>query len=220
LGFADIKVNGDNKKVVFDSELSLNNPGVEHLTLQHDWIRKILNDVGTFDPSFGFPVLSFKNDEETPGYFSLWQITAQNQFEHTTHYQAFFIADNGKHYAAYANDLWSRLISGIDNAAISNNKTDVSKQIDIEKELESDLFLVFQNLEANVSEKMNKKKENRINSYNYQKSRINKIGIENIKQSKLNRLEKEHAKWLKEFQANQKVIPDLKHLLTVRIDVK
>ena len=87
-------------------------------------------------------------------------------------------------------------------------------------EYNNDLFLVFQNLEANVSEKMNKKKENRINSYNYQKSRINKIGIENIKQSKLNRLEKEQAKWLKEFQANQKVIPDLKHLLTVRIDAK
>lgn len=220
LGFADIKVNGDNKKVVFDSELSLNNPGVEHLTLQHDWIRKILNDVGTFDSSFGFPVLSFNNDEETPGYFSLWQIKAQNQFEHTTHYQAFFIADNGKHYAAYANDLWSRLISDINNAAINNSNTGFSKQIDIEKELESDLFMVFQNLEANVSEKMNKKKENKINSYNYQKSRINKIGIENIKQSKLNRLEKEHAKWLKEFQANQKVIPDLKHLLTVRIDAK
>ena len=218
LGFADIKVNGESKKVAFDSEISLNNPGIEHLTLQHNWIRKILNDISAFDLSKGIPAMIFDNDEETPGYFSLWQITAQNHFESITHYQAFFIADNGKHYSAYANDLWSRMISGIGNIEIAQNSS--GEQFNVEKELEGDLFTVFQNLEANVSEKMNKKKDNRLNSYNYQKARINKIGIENIRLSKLNRLEREHERWLKEFQQNQMVIPSLKQLLTIRIDVK
>ena len=218
LGFSEINVNGEHKKVTFDSEVSLNNPGVEHLTLQHDWIRKILNGIGTFDLSKGVPVLLFNSTDETPGYFSLWQVTAQNHFETITRYHAFFIADNGKHYSAYANSLWSRLISGLNNSAVVANS--ITAKIDIEKELESDLFTVFQNLEADVLEKMNKKKENHINSYNFQKSRINKIGIENIRISKLNRLEKEHGKWMKEFNINQKVIPDIKQLLTIRIDVK
>lgn len=218
LGFASVKVNGESKKVAFDSEVSLNNPGIEHLTLQHDWIRKILNDLSTFDASKGIPVLRFNNDEETSGYFSLWQITAQSQLETITHYQPFFVADNGKHYAAYANDLWSRFISGISNAKIENGTS--SPQLDIEKELENDLYTVFQNLEASVSDKMNKKKENRVNFYEYQKLRISKIGIENIRLSKLNRLEKEYEKWMKDFQMNQMVIPSLKQLLTVRIDVR
>ncbi|WP_430972021.1 DEAD/DEAH box helicase [Sunxiuqinia rutila] len=218
LGFASVKVNGESKKVAFDSEVSLNNPGIEHLTLQHDWIRKILNDLSTFDASKGIPVLRFNSDEETPGYFSLWQITAQSQLETITHYQPFFVADNGKHYAAYANDLWSRFISGIGNAKIENGTA--TQQFDSEKELENDLYTVFQNLEASVSDKMNKKKENRVNFYEYQKLRISKIGIENIRQSKLNRLEKEHEKWMKDFQMNQMVIPSLKQLLTVRIDVR
>ena len=218
LGFASVKVNGESKKVAFDSEVSLNNPGIEHLTLQHDWIRKILNDLSTFDSSKGIPVLRFNSNEETPGYFSLWQITAQSQLETVTHYQPFFVADNGKHYAAYANDLWSRFISGIGNAKIENGTA--TQQFDSEKELENDLYTVFQNLEASVSDKMNKKKENRVNFYEYQKLRISKIGIENIRQSKLNRLEKEHEKWMKDFQMNQMVIPSLKQLLTVRIDVR
>ena len=67
---------------------------------------------------------------------------------------------------------------------------------------------------------MKTKKENRINSYNFQKSRINKIGIENIRQSKMKRLEKEHEKWMNEFQVNQKIIPGITQLLTIRIDVK
>ncbi len=218
LGFANIKVNGEHKKVAFDSEVSLNNPGVEHLTLQHDWVRKILSDISAFNVSKGIPSLVFNNDEETPGFFSLWQITAHNHFESITHYQAFFIADNGKHYSAYANDLWSRMITGIKDAVLT--QTNSSGGIDIEKELENDLYTAFQNLEATVSGKMNKKKENRINSYNYQKSRIEKIGIKNIRQSKMNRLEKEHELWLKEFRLNQQVIPDLQQLLTVRINGK
>ncbi|MBE0700383.1 MAG: SWF/SNF helicase family protein, partial [Acholeplasmataceae bacterium] len=218
LGIADIEVNGEIMKVGFDSEVTLNNPSIEHLTLQHDWIRKLLNDISTFDLSKGIPTLVFNNADETSGHFSLWQISAQNHFEIMTHYQAFFVSDNGKNYPAYANDLWSRLVSGIDNAELAQNN--IHKQIDIEKELESDLFTVFQNMKAKVSEKMNKRKENRINSFDYQKSRIEKIGIENIRKSKLIRLNNEHEKWIKDFQVNQQIIPVLKHLLTLRIHVK
>ena len=77
---------------------------------------------------------------------------------------------------------------------------------------------MYQNLEADVSEKMKFKKENKMNSYAFQKSRINRIGIENIKRSKLLKLEKDHEKWMKEFQTNRKIIPGIKQLLTIRID--
>ncbi len=69
-----------------------------------------------------------------------------------------------------------------------------------------------------MNKRMNKKMENKINSYNFQKSRINKIGIDNIRLSKLRRLEKEHEKWLKDFNLSQKMIPGIKHLLTIKID--
>ena len=62
------------------------------------------------------------------------------------------------------------------------------------------------------------KKENKVNSYLFQKSRINKIGIENIRKSKLRKLEESHEKWLKEFQSMQKIVPGTKHLLTIRIN--
>lgn len=217
LGSLDLNISGDKKKVTFDSEVALNNPGIEHLTLQHDWIKRILSDLGEFDVSKGIPVIQFKDSEETSGYWSLWQISAQNQFERKVHYQCFFIADNGKQYTAYANDIWNRLISDKVNTNINLKEVShVNKNV--EAELNDALYVVFQNLEAEVFEKMKFKKENKLNSYNFQHSRISKIGIENIKQSKILRLEKEHEKWLKEFQLNQKIIPGIKQLLTIRID--
>ena len=85
-------------------------------------------------------------------------------------------------------------------------------------EINASLFMVFQNLEADVLSKMKAKKENRLNSYTFQKSRIEKIGIDNIRQSKLARLNIDHENWIKSFESNQKIIPGIKQLLTIRIN--
>jgi hypothetical protein len=217
LGYSEIKINNETRKIAFDAEVSINNPGVDHITLQHDWIKQILNDIGEFDSNNGLPAIQFENGEETTGYWSLWQITAKNKFEYKVHYQCFFIADNGKQYSAYANDIWNRLVAGNVKFRIDKVKEEINNH-DVEKELNDSLFIVFQNLEADVLSKMKAKKENRINSYTFQKTRIEKIGIDNIRQSKLVRLNKEHENWLREFQSNQKVIPGIKQLLTIRIN--
>ena len=217
LNFIDVKVNGLHKKITFDAEAALMNPGIEHITLQHDWVKTLLSDISSVDNNKEIPVLQSNKNDETSGYWSLWEITAKNQFDKKVHYQCFFIADNGKQYAAYANDIWNRLISQ-DASTLFKVKEMTPSSKDIEKELNEALYIVFQNLEADVSEKMKFKKENKMNSYSFQKSRINKIGIENIKLSKLSKLEKEHDKWMKEFQTNRKIIPGTKQILTIRID--
>ena len=216
LGYTDIKIEGEKRRITFDSEVSLNNPDVEHLTLQSDWIVQLLNDIGSFEASEQLPVLTSTSEEETPGFWSLWQITAKNQFERKTAYQCYFVSDKGKQYTAYANDLWNRFITGETNFQLSHEQV---KNIDKSKKiLDESLFITYQNLEASVQDKMAFKKENKINSYEYQKTRISKIGIENIKQSKLQRLEREHDKWLREFNSNQKVIPSIQQLLTIKIN--
>jgi SNF2 family DNA or RNA helicase len=217
LGFTEVKIQNEIKRVTFDSEVAINNPGIEHLTLQHDWIRKIMNDLGEFDSSKGIPILNSKSGDETAGFWSLWQISAKNNFENKSQYHCFFIADNGKQYTAYANDIWNRLISGAFNFKIEPGITNLDFD-KVETELNKALYVVFQNIEAELLENMKAKKENKNNSYNYQKTRINRIGIENIKESKLIRLEKEQENWMKEFQSSRKIIPGTKQLLTIRIN--
>jgi superfamily II DNA or RNA helicase len=217
LRYTDIKLNENNRRITFDAEIALDNPGIEHLTLQHDWVRKILNDISEFNANNGIPVIQSVLGEETSGYWSLWEIKAKNHFEKKIQYQCFFIADNGKQYLAYANDIWNRLIAGNLECTIETQK-EFSGSNSLEQQLEEHLFVVFQNLEAEVVEKMKFKKDNKINSYQFQRARIEKIGIGNIKQSKLKRLDTEQDQWLKEFQVNQKVIPGIKQLITIRIN--
>jgi superfamily II DNA or RNA helicase len=217
LGFSEIKIQKEIKNITFDSEVALSNPGIEHVTLQHDWIRKILNDIAEFDSNNGIPIITSKSGEETPGYWSLWQITAKNKFENKVNYHCFFIADNGKQYSAYANDIWNRLVAGKMDFKIEQSQFTIETP-NIHKQLNDSQYLVFQNLEADVLTNIKAKKENRANSYAYHQNRLNKIGIENIRISKLAKLEKEHENWIKEFQSNQKIIPGIKELLTIRIN--
>ena len=217
LGYADIKVQGESRKIAFDAEVSLGNPGVEHITLQHDWIRKLLNDLGEFDLSNSIPVIKSSTGEETPGYWSLWQISARNNLESKIQYQCYFLADNGKQYSAYAHDIWNRLINESEKFSIDGSQ-EINEPESFQKEMNQSLFLSFQNLEADVMIRINTKKENRLNSYCFQKSRIERIGIDNIRQAKLQKLEKEHKAWMKEFESGSKIIPGIKQLLMIRIN--
>ena len=216
LGYHDIIIGGEKRKITFDSEVSMNNPDVEHITLQHDWIKKILSDIGEFNNENSIPVIKFKAENETAGYWSLWQISAQNRFETEVQYQCFFISDKGKLFSAYANDIWNRLNSEENSDQIEF--IGLTEPYDLSNVLNETLFVSFQNMEAELKEKLKVKKENKLNSYGFQRSRINKIGIENIKTSKLKKLATEHEKWLSDFEQNQKLIPGTKHLLTFRLD--
>ncbi|WP_310993748.1 DEAD/DEAH box helicase [Aequorivita marina] len=216
-GYSEVHIKNTSKKITFDSEVSLNQPGIEHLSLQHDWVKKLLNGLGEFDHKNGVPVITSELGQETPGYWSLWQITAKNGFENKTQYQAFFLSDTGKQYSAYANDIWNRLIGGTTNFRIEEVQSDMDIS-EIEKTLNDSLYVVFQNLQAEVFSKISAKKENRINSFNFQKSRIDKIGIENIRLSKLSKLEKQQEDWMRDFKMDNRVIPGIKQLLSIRVD--
>ena len=132
-------------------------------------------------------------------------------------YQCYFLADNGKQYSAYAHDIWNRLINGSGKFSIDGSQA-FNEPESFQKEMNQSLFLSFQNLEADVMIRINTKKENRLNSFCFQKSRIERIGIDNIRQAKLQRLEKEHQAWIKEFESGSKIIPGIKQLLMIRIN--
>jgi len=215
IGYSDIFVDGISKRITFDSEISLNNPSTEHITLQNDWIKSLLNDIGDINANNELPVLRSSDSNETSGIWSLWAISAIGQDENKQAVQPFFVADNGKQFSAYANDIWNRILS--DRASFQFAGEIEKVGIDISSTLEQYLQTAYENLAFALNEKMQKKLENKTRSFNFQLSRIQKIGIKNIRDSKINRLKSEHEKWIGDFKKNQKLIPELKHLISIRI---
>ena len=148
--------------------------------------------------------------------WSLWEIRAKNGFEEKKKYQSYFIADNGKQYSAYANDIWNRLIDTDRSAKLSLHGSIESP--DIKSMLNEYLFITYQNLEAKLKEQTKQKRTNKLKAFDYQRARIQRIGIPNIRFSKLKKLEKEYNSWETDFESNSTVIPGLQQIITIRIN--
>lgn len=220
-GHLKIEVDDTTLTSTFNAEEAVNDPNLTHLTLQHPFIQSILDRDPAFNPKNGIPVLKSSSNNMEPGLWSLWRIEAINKLDHKVSYKPFFLSDTGKNYKALANEIWTQLIiqggkyqhNGIENSA------DLIDMHYIQREfLEPYLINVYKDLKHEVQKNLETKFEKHLNSFEYQKSRTEKIGIENIRVAKLNKLSKEFEDWKKSFAANKSIIPDLKHIVSVRLD--
>ena len=213
MGVSSYKFDGMTLNAVFDAEHALENPQAEQITLQHDLVCKMLNRVES-ETQQDIPIIRSASGKETPGLFSLWKISAKNPAESKTTFIALYMADNGKQYTAYANQIWNKLVESSDafsyvgsTAIIDDSESDMAF-----------LYEVFHRMEVEILETIKKKGNARMNALNYQRERAERIGIMNIRNSRIRKIETEQQEWLDNMRKSQSVVPDVKNIIKVRID--
>lgn len=219
-GTIHLRANGEHIQGTFEAETALNNPNVEHLTLQHPFARKLLDWLPEFNPKLGIPLLQTADGSGERGIWSLWKVEAINRHEKKVTYQPVFIADNGKQYRAYANEIWNHLVMHTSRFVFRGTKQweTILERETIDAKTQERLLEVYRDLESDLHRIMDGKLTNKEKSYQYQISRIEKIGIENIRLSKLKRLEQDFLAWKADFLSHRKVIPNTRHIMSLRID--
>ena len=129
-------------------------------------------------------------------------------------YVAQFEADNGKLYAAYANQIWNKLVE--DPHAYVYTGSETIKE-DGEGVMDF-LFEVFHRMENDILQNLSQKANARLNALSFQAKRAERIGIFNIRNSRLKRIEEEKQVWLDNMRKSQSVVPDVKNIIRVRVD--
>ena len=213
MGVSSYKFDGMTLNAVFDAEHALENPQAEQITLQHDLVCKMLNRIES-ETQQNIPIIRSTSGKETPGMFSLWKISAKNPAESKTSFVALYMADNGKQYTAYANQIWNKLVESSDafsyvgsTATIDDSESDMAF-----------LYEVFHRMEVEILENIKKKGDARMNALKYQRERAERIGIVNIRNSRIKKIEAEQQEWLDNMRKSQSVVPDVKNIIKVRID--
>lgn len=206
---------------VFDVSLSLDNPMAEHITLQHRLAQKLLNSVNDVSSPSVIPVLCSKDNSNTQGFWSLWEVAAINTYETKTTYIALFVSDQDKVFTAYGNEIWANIVETKNYfnlcGTIINEKAE--ELFSSNKLVSSDaLQNCYDGLRIQIEEVGQKRYQKRMKAINYSRKRIEKIGIDNIRKSRLGKLEAEEQKWVRTYAGNSSIVPDVKHLITVRID--
>ena len=215
-GTSEYHLNGKIVKAYYDASMQGNNPGTEYLTLQHPVIKRILDEVDGNSQTI-IPVIKSTNGGETPGYLTLWKVSAKNEYETKTTYVAQFIADNGRVFAPYGNDIWNRLVQEKDSFSYSG---ETNCELDLESNgvLMNNLHAIFHRMETDIQNNLQIKAERKLKALKYVEHRLHRIGIENIRKAKLRKLQEQKDSWENAFAQGRSVVPDVKHILTVRID--
>ena len=213
LGETVYRFQGGSIKAVFTADAALNVPDAEHITLQHERVKRILDSIDTDVANSSYPVMRAAESVGTNGWFTIWKVSADSQTEHKETFVAQFQADNGKLYAAYANQIWNKLVEE-QNAFERCGTTD--EDCDNEP-LQEFLYGVFHRMENEIRKNIGRRNEARKKSLDYQQQRAERIGIPNIRIARLKRLQEEREQWEHDLVGSQRIVPSVKNILKVRV---
>lgn len=208
--------NGNILKATFDTEHADNAPEAEQMTLQHPLIKQILNEVDA-GMQGKIPVLQSFEGKETAGYLTIWKVLALNEKESQTTYTAQFVTDNGRVFTPYANALWNKLVQDA-NAFQQVSWQANGPDLDNNTLLRTNLHTIFHRMEESIMAGLQDIAQKKIKALDFTEQRLNRIGIENIRVAKMRRLKEEREGWMNTFHKSAHVVPEVKHILTVRID--
>ena len=207
-----------NQKInaIFDSMSHGDNPGCEHVTLQHPMVKRVLDEIDG-NSQQEIPIIVSKDGNEVPGYLTLWKVMAKNNYETKSTYTAQFIADTGKVYAPYGNDIWNRLVQNKSDFICTGEAVNM---IDLEScnQLHDNLHAIFHRMETDIDLNIKNLAEKKLRALQYAEHRINKIGIANIRNAKMRKLESEKELWEKAFSKRKSVVPNVSMVLIVRVN--
>jgi hypothetical protein len=82
-GVSEYAINGYRLDAVFEADKVGDNPGSEHITLQHSIVKRILDEIDGNGQNV-VPIIVSKDGNETCGYLTLWKVLAKNSYETKT----------------------------------------------------------------------------------------------------------------------------------------
>ena len=186
------------------------------INLQHPLIKQILNEVDA-GMQGKIPVLQSFDGKETAGYLTIWKVSALNERESKVTYSAQFVSNQGRVFVPYANALWNKLVQDA-NAFQQVSWETVCPDFESNTQLHNNLYAVFHRMEEGIMTGLQTIAEKKLKALDFSEQRLSRIGIENIRLAKMRRLKEEREVWMDTFRKSAHVVPEVKHILTVKID--
>ena len=186
------------------------------INLQDPLIKQILNEVDA-GMQGKIPILQSFDGKETAGYLTIWKVSALNERESKVTYSAQFVSNQGRVFVPYANALWNKLVQDA-NAFQQVSWETVCPDFESNTQLHNNLYAVFHRMEEGIMTGLQTIAEKKLRALDFTEQRLSRIGIENIRLAKMRRLKEEREVWMDTFRKSAHVVPEVKHILTVKID--
>lgn len=207
------------KAYTFDTHASLENPIPEPLTLQHEVIQRMFSDAVPLTEQSRIPVFIPDSKDLPLGVWTLWELSASNEYASRSTVYPLFFSDEGDLFPAFANDLLIKISQSSLGGRVADSPQDIPPDdlAILSMKAEEALSARYGEMEALVIVTTDRIRTNKAKAFDFQARQIGRIGIESIRNYRLQRLESERSDWISTYSASARVVPDLRCLLALRI---
>ena len=191
----------------------------ENIDINDEEISRHLNQENCWSRSQKIPSVYIKDFPNEKGYFSLWELSINDDLYHNRRVIPIFINDNMIYRPFAGERIWDEFIR--DDAII-----EVTDNINLDENIFNRIMELSQNFAYDIflelKENYEKKQEEDYRKYSYAlELRIDaakRIGIENIRRSRLRELEKEKEEIKRKFEKNKIICPVFKPIFILRLE--
>lgn len=210
----------DSHLYTFDTKVSLDNPVPELLTVQSDFMQKLLNEAAPISSDSLIPIVKVTPDGNSAGTFMLWSITAHNEYEAQRKILPVFISEAGDIFASYAQTFWAKLSMGELSAEVTGSVTDSKQKLaKLQSLAESQLSSDFTDMETSLLAHAETLRVNHERAYKFRIQQTNRIGIEQIRTYRIKKYKAEYENWIANYETSRQVVPQLDCMLVVQVAV-
>ena len=208
----------------FDARVAMDHPGMEHLSLQHSIVQKMLQDAHTAIEEHPIPVCKVDPSLLPPNYagtWSVWELGVHSGLQQASRIIPIFQADSGAVYMPMAQELWKQWIQQPDRFQLESHQTDEASKATMLSALqcaETRLEPMFREIFTQVDQQIRTSAQNKEHAWSFQEKQIKRLGLEAVKDFRLRLLQKERDAWQENFQKGSRTIPQLRCWVIARME--
>lgn len=196
--------------------------GLQHVSLEDDRIRRIVQQLPRVVGTEPIPGVRFKNlPAEVAGYWSLWRITLDHQSLRDVKIIPLFHHDDGRILLPTARHIWDLLLEDKPDVTQLGTKTGaeveaVFKRLRSEAEAQGEG--AFHELNARHQQRLKREQEKGRYAFQVRREALNRIGLPEVRQHRLKRLDEDEKNWAEELRKREQVLPELQPVVILRVE--
>jgi len=209
----------EQKRVTFTVPDSSTSSSYYHLTLDDPHVKAIFSKLPSFIPGLPICVIAPPGlSSEIQGYWALLRVSIKADNRMDARYLPLFVHDDGRSLSPTARHLWDALLTdSVKVIDVLDSEKSAEVYEIIRKIAESQGKLLFEELVHKYHLSLDKEKEKMNYAFSIRKQAIERIGLDSVRSYRMHKLEEEQQEWIRVFEHQKNIMPQLEMLLILRV---
>ncbi|WP_026486459.1 DEAD/DEAH box helicase [Caldanaerobius polysaccharolyticus] len=191
----------------------------DFFSLSNEVIKRMLGDLPLYIKKDKVPALRIDNSSNEKGYWTLWEVSINENRPDYKQFFPLFINDNGVVRIPSSRLLWDVFVNEKDNLNFTGYREMDDEMYHMIWERAKDVaYNVFDKMKTRYLEELDREKKKYEYAFKLRKEAAGRIGLEAVRRFRLKEIEKEETSWRNKMQKSSILMPALNPVYMVYLE--